>query len=51
MSYANAKQIPFVAIVGEAEVAEGKIMLKDMEKGEQKLLTIEEAIRQIQPHP
>ena len=51
MSYANAKQIPFVAIVGEAEMAEGKIMLKDMEKGKQKLLTIEEAIRQIQPHP
>ena len=52
MSYANAKQIPFVAIVGEAEMAEGKIMLKEMEKGEQKLLTIEEAIREIQPyHP
>jgi len=51
MSYANAKQISFVGIVGDAEMTEGKIMLKDMEKGEQKLLTIEEAIRQIQPHP
>ncbi len=44
MSYANAKQIPFVAIVGETEMAEGKVMLKDMEKGEQELLTIEEVI-------
>ncbi|MFA6873699.1 MAG: His/Gly/Thr/Pro-type tRNA ligase C-terminal domain-containing protein, partial [Bacteroidaceae bacterium] len=51
MSYANAKQVSFVAIVGETEMAEGKIMLKDMEKGEQKLLTIEEAIQKIQAHP
>ena len=44
MSYANAKRIPFVAIVGETEIAEGKVMLKDMEKGEQQLLSIEEVI-------
>lgn len=51
MSYANAKQVSFVAIVGETEMAEGKIMLKEMETGEQKLLTIEEAIQKIQAHP
>ncbi|MBO4787086.1 MAG: ATP phosphoribosyltransferase regulatory subunit, partial [Prevotella sp.] len=44
MSYANAKNIPFVAIVGENEMAEGKVMLKDMVKGEQRLVTAEELI-------
>ena len=44
MSYANAKNIPFVAIVGENEMAEGKVMLKDMTKGEQRLVTAEELI-------
>ncbi len=39
MSYANAKQIPFVAIVGENEMAEGEITLKDMTTGEQQMLT------------
>ena len=29
MSYANAKQIPFVAIVGENEMNEGKVTLKN----------------------
>ena len=44
MSYANAKAIPFVAIVGENEMAEGKVMLKDMTTGEQHLLTPEELV-------
>ncbi len=44
MSYANAKNIPFVAIIGETELNEKKVMLKDMESGEQKLLSIEEVI-------
>ena len=39
MSYANAKQIPFVAIVGESEMAQGRITLKNMETGQQQLLT------------
>ncbi len=42
MSYANAKGIPYVAIVGETEMAEGKITLKNMATGEQQLLTIKE---------
>lgn len=45
MSYANNKKIPFVAIVGENEVNEGKVMLKNMETGEQQLLSVEEIIR------
>ena len=44
MSYANAKQIPFVALVGENEMAEGKLTLKNMLTGEQQLLTFEEVI-------
>lgn len=44
MAYANAKRIPFVAIVGDNEMEAGKLMLKDMESGEQRLATIGEAI-------
>ena len=44
MSYANAKQIPFVAIVGESEMAEGKINLKDMTTGEQRMMTADELV-------
>lgn len=44
MSYANAKAIPFVAIVGENEMNEGKVMLKDMATGEQRLLSPDELL-------
>ena len=44
MSYANAKQIPFVALAGENEIAAGKLTLKNMLSGEQQLLNIEEII-------
>ena len=44
MSYANAKAVPFVAIVGENEMNEGKVTLKNMETGEQSLLTPDEMI-------
>ena len=44
MSYANAKAIPFVAIVGENEMNEGKVMLKNMTTGEQALVTPDELI-------
>ena len=44
MSYANAKQIPFVALAGENEMNEGKVTLKNMETGEQKMLTPDELI-------
>lgn len=47
MSYANAKQIPFVAIVGESEMAEGKVMLKNMETGEQELVTGEQLVTKL----
>ena len=44
MSYANVKNIRFVAIVGENEMNEGKVMLKNMENGEQQLVTSDELI-------
>ena len=44
MSYANAKQIPFVALAGENEMTAGKLTLKNMLNGEQQLLDIEEII-------
>ncbi len=41
MSYANAQQIPYVALVGENEMARGIVSLKNMESGEQQNLTPE----------
>lgn len=47
MGYANAKNIPYVALVGENEMKEGKITLKDMATGIQRLLTPEELVAEI----
>lgn len=47
MSYANAHNVPFVALVGETEMTEGRITLKNMTTGEQQSLTIEEAVKAI----
>ncbi len=44
MSYANAKQIPFVALAGENEMAAGKLTLKNMQTGEQTLVAPDELI-------
>lgn len=44
MAYANAQHIPFVALVGESELAEKRLTLKNMETGEQQQLSIEEAL-------
>ena len=44
MGYADTKKIPYVAIVGETEMAEGKINVKNMITGEQQLLTEDELI-------
>lgn len=47
MGYANSKNIPYVAIIGEDEMAKSSIMLKDMEKGDQLAVTINELIEKI----
>jgi len=47
MSYANQKQIPFVALAGENEINEGKFTLKNMLTGDQLLLTVDELLAQV----
>ena len=42
MSYANSHSIPFVAIIGEQEMTDNTIALKNMITGEQKTVTAEE---------
>ncbi|MBP3472300.1 MAG: histidine--tRNA ligase [Paraprevotella sp.] len=44
MGYANAQSIPFVAIVGETEMQEGRVTLKDMQTGEQASISVDELI-------
>ena len=47
MAYANATGVPFVAMVGESEMAEGKMALKNMLTGEQLTLTPAEAAERL----
>lgn len=47
MSYANAKEIQYVAIAGENEIAEGKVMLKNMVSGEQQMVDADEMLKTI----
>ena len=47
MSYADNKKIPFVAIVGETEMNVGKVMLKNMNSGEQSLASLDEVIEML----
>jgi histidyl-tRNA synthetase len=44
MGYADAKKIPFVAIVGSDEMEQNKVMLKNMTTGEQQLVSLDEII-------
>ena len=47
MSYANERSTPYVAMVGENELASGTIALKDMATGEQLTLTVDEVIARL----
>ncbi len=47
MGYADAKNIAFVALAGDNEMAAGKITLKNMTTGEQQLMTADELIAAI----
>ena len=47
MSYADKLGVPYVLFLGEDEIAQGKVTLKDMRSGEQKLLTQGEAAAEI----
>ena len=47
MGYADDKKIPFVAIVGGNEMAENKVMLKNMATGEQELVDFNELVNSL----
>lgn len=47
MTYANNRNIPFVALIGDNEIEQNILTIKDMEKGEQLSLKLEEAIKLI----
>jgi histidyl-tRNA synthetase len=47
MTYANNKHIPFVIMVGETEMEEGVVSLKNMETGDQEKLTPEQLIEKL----
>jgi histidyl-tRNA synthetase len=47
MDYANARQIPFVALIGEDEIQQRMISLKDMQNGNQSRLTFEEMLEKL----
>jgi histidyl-tRNA synthetase len=44
MNYANKKGVPFVLMIGENELKEGKFLLKNMITGEQEKLSLQEII-------
>ena len=43
MSYADKLGVPYILLLGEDEITQGKASLKDMATGEQALLTAQEA--------
>jgi histidyl-tRNA synthetase len=47
LSYADAKRIPYVLLIGDEEMASGLLSLKNMESGEQSTLTIQALIAQL----
>ena len=46
--YADAKQIPFTVVIGEAERATNTVTLKDMKSGTQEQLSIDQLIQRLQ---
>jgi histidine--tRNA ligase len=44
MAYANARHVPFVALIGENELQQGLVTLKNMATGEQSQLTPEQLL-------
>ena len=48
MKYANARQAPYVVIIGSEEMNSGRLALKNMVSGEQQQLELERIIELIQ---
>jgi histidyl-tRNA synthetase len=49
MNYANSRKIPYVALVGEQEVKDGVVTLKEMESGNQEQLTPDQLVEKLSP--
>ncbi len=47
MAYANSRNIPFVALVGEQEMTDGVITLKEMETGKQEGLNPDQLLERL----
>jgi histidyl-tRNA synthetase len=47
MGYADAKKIPFVAMIGEDEMTSNLISLKNMQTGEQVKVAIDELVKKV----
>lgn len=47
LRYANKKGIAYVAILGETEIKQGKVSLKDMKTGEQEILSVEGMVKKL----
>ncbi len=47
LKYANDRNVPFVALIGGEEIEQQKVMLKNMDSGEQKLMDIEAVIKKL----
>ena len=45
MIYCNKREIPYVVMVGESEMTQNKYLLKDMNSGDQQLLSLEQLIK------
>jgi histidyl-tRNA synthetase len=47
LDYANKKSIPWVIILGEDELKENKVLLKNMKTSEQETLALEEVVKKL----
>ena len=47
MEYANRRAVPFVAFVGESEIDDGTVTLKDMQAGTQETMSIDALIERL----
>jgi len=47
LDYANKKMIPFTIVIGSEEIESGQLAFKDMEKGEQEKITIDQIISKL----
>ena len=47
LEYASALGIPFVLIIGEDELKQKKVLLRDMESGNQQLLALKDVVKKL----